>query len=102
MIVWLEGEQQRVDWFGWAQYRTSRDVTLRISHSLAMAALLAPVAIMAVVLALAYRFAGFGHGDQCRQCGYSMIGLPTPRCPECGYVAEDRGNGNPADEVRYP
>lgn len=24
----------------------------------------------------------------CIQCGYDLIGLPTPTCPECGYVAE--------------
>jgi len=26
--------------------------------------------------------------NQCRQCGYSLKGLPEPRCPECGTVVE--------------
>jgi hypothetical protein len=24
------------------------------------------------------------HGDRCVGCGYLLIGLPQPRCPECG------------------
>ena len=36
--------------------------------------------------AVTYRFLRFPSRDEpvCKNCGYSLRGLPEPRCPECG------------------
>lgn len=46
-----------------------------------VAANLPIVAVIVVVVSRSHRFPTPGH---CTVCGYSLYGLPEPRCPECG------------------
>ena len=34
----------------------------------------------------------------CAKCGYSLFGLPEPRCPECGTAFEPPGTPNSMDD----
>lgn len=63
---------------------------------LALTALLTAVS-GAVLLSLAAAFytavsiCRHSSADTCRHCGYSVVGLPTTTCPECGQVNERAG-----------
>lgn len=47
--------------------------------------LLLPLALVPLPFVyLRYRRARRFKGNQCLNCGYSLRGLPQPRCPECG------------------
>lgn len=41
-------------------------------------------AAAAVNIAVLFRPRRRSSADRCEECGYSLAGLPAPRCPECG------------------
>ncbi len=59
---------------------------LREIGGLALLSMPQTVGLLLVATAIAHRYRVVGEPDPltCAECGYSLIGLTEPRCPECG------------------
>ena len=50
-----------------------------------------PIFLLSLAFSEIRRFYRYKSG-RCRECGYSLQGLPRPRCPECGTEVDSEGH----------